>query len=221
MTIKEKPSTGTKRPRSPGEQSCGRCFRMTHKTSKCRHQVVCLRCSGVGHVVARCKLEPHRSPKRKRLHVRTKRSAELEDENRVEPPVLPRLSESRLPLVGHAILSLRLTPEIAAVREELAMVVVLTILSSYVTDAGLNEVLPSVINRALAGPLTPLNDTMYLIPLSSLADVKEVCKLDVAKFEIKDGMCLAKFAPWSAEIGGSEPCIWRRTLGPHLEHTFA
>lgn len=43
---KAKSLFGAKRPRSPGEMSCGRCFRTTHKTSECRHQVVCLRCGG-------------------------------------------------------------------------------------------------------------------------------------------------------------------------------
>lgn len=69
------------------------------------------------------------------------------------------------------------------------------------TDVALNEVLPSVINHALAGLLTPLNDNTYLVPMSSKADVKEACKLDEAKLSTKDGICSARFAPWSAELG--------------------
>lgn len=34
--------TGAKRPRSPGEATCGHCFRTSHKTADCRHQIVCL-----------------------------------------------------------------------------------------------------------------------------------------------------------------------------------
>lgn len=63
---------GSKRPRSPKEATCGRCFRTSHVTAECRHQVVCLRCSGVGHMAASCKMEMKRSPPRKRLHVRSK-----------------------------------------------------------------------------------------------------------------------------------------------------
>lgn len=37
--------SGAKRLRSPVDATCGRCFRSTHKTSECRHQVVCLRCA--------------------------------------------------------------------------------------------------------------------------------------------------------------------------------
>lgn len=46
--------------------------------------------------------------------------------------------------------------------------------------------------------------------------MKEVCKLDVAKFSTKDGMCSERFALWSAELGavnrasgeGLWVCIW-------------
>lgn len=37
MQRKVRSLTGAKRPRSPGEQHCGRCFRSTHKTSEYRH----------------------------------------------------------------------------------------------------------------------------------------------------------------------------------------
>lgn len=46
------PLAGAKRPRSPVETPCGRCFRTTHKTAECHHQIVCLRCSCVGHMAA-------------------------------------------------------------------------------------------------------------------------------------------------------------------------
>lgn len=48
------PLAGAKRPRSPAEKSCRRCFRTTNKTAECRHQIVCLRCACVGHMAARC-----------------------------------------------------------------------------------------------------------------------------------------------------------------------
>lgn len=41
---------GAKRPHSPKDSRCGRCFRSSHKTAECPHQVVCLRCVCVGHM---------------------------------------------------------------------------------------------------------------------------------------------------------------------------
>lgn len=214
--LKVKPFSGAKRPRSPGEQTCGRCFRTTHRTSECHHQVVCLRCAGLGHVAAKCKWEPRQSPKRKRIHVRSKHVAETTKVSSEETPtsLTRRYPEIRPQTASHSSLSLPLTQEIVTVREELALVVVVTILSGYVSDVGLGEVLPSVINRSLAGPLTPLNDKMYLVPLASRAEVNEVSKLDVVQFTTKDGSCSAKLAPWSAEIGAVDRAsgdgIWVR-----------
>lgn len=65
-------TVGSKRPRSPRDGACGRCFRTSHTTVECRHQVECLRCSGVGLVAARCPVEDRRSPRRRKVHVRSK-----------------------------------------------------------------------------------------------------------------------------------------------------
>lgn len=62
-----------KRPRSPKSPTCDRCFRTSHSTVECRHQVVCLHCSCVEHMAARCPMEPCRSPHHKWLHIRSKR----------------------------------------------------------------------------------------------------------------------------------------------------
>lgn len=74
-----KGNVGTKRPRSPCDGACGRCFRTTHATAECRHQVVCLRCSCVGHVAARCPMEDRRNPRRRRVHVRSKQLGKLDN----------------------------------------------------------------------------------------------------------------------------------------------
>lgn len=94
------------------------------------------------------------------MHVRSKQSLELDDQIPLELPAIQATqpSESHLLTPVHSTLSLPLTREIAAVREELALVVVVTIIFGYVMDAALDEVLPSVINRSLDGPLTPLNE---------------------------------------------------------------
>lgn len=73
--------------------------------------------------------------------------------------------------------------------------------SGYVTVSALEEIIPSIINCTIAGPLTPLNDASYLIPLISRAEVKDACKLDAVTFATKDGRCSARLAPWSAELG--------------------
>lgn len=64
---------GVKWPRSPKEVGYGRCFRSTHSMSDCHHQVVCQRCNGVGHVVARCPMVSQRSLNQWRVHVCSKR----------------------------------------------------------------------------------------------------------------------------------------------------
>lgn len=54
--------SGAKRPRSPKDSSCGRCFRNTHKMADYRHQIVCLRCACVGTwllAVRWCQSEAH------------------------------------------------------------------------------------------------------------------------------------------------------------------
>lgn len=161
---------------------------------------MCLRCAGVGHVAAKCKRVYRRSPKRKRVHVRSKHSEESVEVG-VQPSGSRRSPDPRSFMASQAVLSLPLTPEIAAVREELALAVVVSILSGYVTDAGMEEVLPDILNCSLAGLLTPLNDNMYLVPLSSRAKVKMTCKEEVVQFSTKDGVCSARVVPWSAEIG--------------------
>lgn len=140
------------------------------------------------------------------VHVQTKRSLELADQNVLTSPsvIAPPLLGPHMQLPVRTSLSLSLTPKITAARENLSSVLVVTILSGYVTDAALEDVLPSVINCSLAGPLTPVNDNTYLAPLSYRADVKEASKLDVTNFSTKDGVCSVKFAPWSAELGSLE-----------------
>lgn len=83
---------GAKRPRLPSDNTCGRCFRMTHKTADCRHQVVCLRCSGVSHVAANCRVDLHWSPWRKRVHVRSKNASKGPELHRPEAQNVPARS---------------------------------------------------------------------------------------------------------------------------------
>lgn len=220
---------GSKRPRSPKDKTCGRCFRSSHKTSECRHQVVCLRCAGVGHVAARCQVALRRSPRRKRLHVRSKLQGSQEEtsmETQKPFEVAPSLpgAESGEGLRGQRprrmAISLPLTPEMASTREELAKIAVLSLVSGYVNECSILEIVPSIINLKLAGPITPLNECSFLVPLANREEVKEVSKMGTFAANTKDGPCTLRIAPWSAELGaegrasgeGSWVLIWNLPL---------
>lgn len=198
---------GSKRARSPTEKTCGRCFRWSHKTSECRHQVVCLRCSGVGHVAARCSVVLRRSPQRKRLHVRSKiMEAKAHTGSGVRPDIVPikQVDGSNVQIPQRprrVVLSLVLSLEINVTRDELAKVAVLTVVSGYVNVHSVLEVAPTLINRQLAGPITPLNEDAFLVPLASRDEVKEVCKLGTFSVATKDGPCTLRLAPWTTELG--------------------
>lgn len=197
--------SGAKRPRSPNAATCGRCFRSSYKTAECRHQVVCLRCACVGHMAVRCPV--FRSPNNKRIHVRSKKvGMTKEDDGRreVSRPVLPQVVHQERSEVGHSLrasLSIPLTPEVEQMREDLARVAVLSLEEGHVNDSSILEVAPTIINRTLAGPITPLNDCSFLIPLANREEVREVCKMGSFAVATKDGPCTLKLAPWSAEIG--------------------
>lgn len=110
---------GSKRPRLPTEATCGRCFRASHKTADCRHQVVCLRYACVGHMAARCPMIPRRSLHKKQIHVRSKISEVQVKEiaRAVERPSNNQNNIASQPFVvtqrSHkASISLSLSPEI-------------------------------------------------------------------------------------------------------------
>ncbi|KAH7657856.1 Zinc finger CCHC-type protein [Dioscorea alata] len=195
--------TGANRPRSLIEASCGQCFRTTHKTAECRHQVVCLRCSCVGHMAAQC--TSARSPHKRLLHVRSKKMS-------FTSPHSPPFSNSSVTTAqdmptkvqqwpSRVSISLSLTPEIEKAREELAKVAVLSVVEGFVNDNSVLEIAPSIINMRMASPITPLNDNSFLVPLASRDEVKDVYKIGSFRVATKDGPCTLMLAPWSAEIG--------------------
>lgn len=108
---------------------------------------------------------------------------------------------TRLPNVRRALLSISLSPEILDIREELAKVAVISVVSCFVNANSVIEILPSVITVSIAGPITPLNDCTFLVPLASKEEVKLVCKMEKVKASTKDGVCMLKLSPWSAELG--------------------
>lgn len=85
-----------------------------------------------------------------------------------------------------------LSPEITNVREELAKVAVA---SGFVNKSSILELLPSLVNRSLAGPLTLVIESNFLLPLVSREEVKYVCKLGSFKVSTKDGDHVLKMAP--------------------------
>lgn len=104
-------------------------------------------------------------------------------------------------VTNRVLLSLSLSLKITKFREELAKVEVASVVSGFVNGSSILELLPSLVNRSLAGPLIPVNDSTFLVPLESREEVKEVCKLGSFKVNTKDGNCILKMAPWSAELG--------------------
>lgn len=72
-----------------------------------------------------------------------------------------------------------------------------------VNDSSILDIIPSIIDRKLAGLVTPLNELDFLVSLASREEVKQVCKMGTFRDLIKDGSCSLKLAPWSAELGAS------------------
>lgn len=145
-------------------------------------------------LVARCPVV--RSPNRKRLHARSKKLSSNEEDatqRGSSKPVQLQVPQPVVPEVGHvsrASIAISLTPEIEKLRDELAKVAVLSLVEGFVNESIILEVAPSIINRALARPLTPLSDCSYLIPLTSKEEVREVCMLDTFKVATKDDCSL-------------------------------
>ncbi|KAH7690551.1 Zinc finger CCHC-type protein [Dioscorea alata] len=195
------PKVGLKRPRSPIEQTCGRCFRTSHKMEECRHQIVCLRCSCVGHMAARCTVDLRRSPHRRKLHVHTKRKSNVESSPVKPPPLKVAAPPTEHLKPTRTAISLPLHPETSSLRDELAKVAVVGLTEGFVNEASILEIIPSIINKDIVGPITPINECNYIIPLSSRAEVKEIAKLGSVRAATKDGPCVLSFSHWSAELG--------------------
>lgn len=162
-------------------------------------------------MAARCPRGARSSPHRKRLHVRSKR-LDVQEETSLRPVSVPGTSKGgsiarqdpifpRNYCISKASISLSLSPEIAKVRNDLAKVAVLSIVEGYVNETSVLEVVPTVLNCMLAGPITPLNECSFLVPLGSRDEVKTVCKLGSFKVATKDGPCTLNIAPWSADLG--------------------
>lgn len=79
-------------------------------------------------------------------------------------------------------------------------VAMLSLISGFVNVSSVLEIAPSVINMKLAGPITPLTDYSFLVPLVNREEVKEVCKKGTFKATMKDNLCTLRIAPWSAEL---------------------
>lgn len=132
--------------------------------------------------------------------MRTKKDGPLAvQEDAREEPIHKTVAPSNL-LLTCASLSLSLTPETEKIRDELTKVAVLSIIDGFVNEGSVLEVAPTIINRPLAGPITPLSECTFLVILASREEAKEVCKLVSFKVATKDGPCTLKLAPWTAEL---------------------
>lgn len=80
-------------------------------------------------------------------------------------------------------------------REDFDKVAILSIIEGVVNEPSMLEVGPALINRPLAGPITPLNKYNFVVPLKIRTEVKEICKLGTFKASTKDGICSLRLAP--------------------------
>lgn len=173
-----------------------------------------------GHVAARCPMEMRRSPRRRRVYVRSKQSGlvgeppalELDGKGSLEARLSPQVSQGvvmdlgavKRMLPNRTSLSLSLSPEIYDLRKELAKVAILSIVGGTVNEASVLEVIPSIINAKIAGLIMPLNGTFFLVPFSSKEEVREVVKLGKFDAVTKDGLCMLNLAHWTEEIGAED-----------------
>lgn len=86
--------------------------------------------------------------------------------------------------------------------------VVILLVEGFINEDIILEVIPPIINRNLAGPITQLNECTFIVPLASRVEVKEVSKLGSFKAATKDGPCTLKVSPWLEELGAD-----RRVFG--------
>lgn len=153
-------------------------------------------------------MEPRKSPHRWKLHIRSIRMDKIPT-SPVKPDSIRRNSEfvaSQTHSSFRPALSIALTLDSEKLREELARVAVLSLVEGVVNESNLLAVLPSILNKELAGPITPLNDCFFLLPVKSREEVKELYKLGsfVASRKLS-------ILPWSAELGAA-----RRASGDGL-----
>lgn len=134
----------------------------------------------VGHLAARCPVEMRCSPRRNRLHVRSKRrvltgkqevhresvSSDPEGGQKFQVGVENQALGRKL-APQRVAMSIPLSPEVSDIREELAKLAILTHVDGCVNESSILEVAPAIINHALSGPITPLNDRMFLVPLKN------------------------------------------------------
>lgn len=103
--------------------------------------------------------------------------------------------------VKRETLSLSLSPESYDLRDELAKLSVLTIVGGFVNEGSILEIIPSIINVKLAGPIVPLNEFSFLLLFDNKEVVREVVKMGTFEARTKDGLCKLNLAHWTAEIG--------------------
>lgn len=77
----------------------------------------------------------------------------------------------------------------------------LLIVNGYINEANMLEVILSVVNMKLAGPITPITESSFPLSFANREEVRELVKLGIFKVTTKDGPCSLKLAYWSMELG--------------------
>lgn len=186
-----KATVGNKRLRSPTTNIggvCKRCFRSSHTTAKCCYQVVCRRCKCTDYVAINYPLDPRRSPRRKKNWVRTQKTLNDDD---LGSKLMPRPQGSSSMSTGHSLHShvkhsIPIPLGIARGRQ--------------ISEKVLIDAIPTNLNAPLMGPITSVNDDVYLLPMASKEKVKMVSSLGVFELFSKKGLCSMSISPWSADL---------------------
>lgn len=190
---------GSKRQRLP--PTCGHCLRSTHRTSECRHLLMCKRCGGAGHMAFGCRVELPSPPRRRRARPPAKARCSDLGNRSVAPPVnsdrtaVDRLHPQKINI------SLSLTQETVRLRKDLAKIIVLDVISGQTSEEILLEFLPGALNTPRVEAVYEFRGNSFLATLCSKEEAIKASKLAELSLPSRMGPCVVSISPWTVEVG--------------------
>lgn len=104
-------------------------------------------------------------------------------------------------IATHVKLSIPILPEASDIRNNLEIVGILSIRKGQISEGVFFDAIPSVLNFPLSGPITLVNDDVFLLSMASKEEVKATCNLGTFKLSSKQGLCSLSISPWTIELG--------------------
>ena len=205
---------------SDNSDSCKRCLRTRHRAEGCQHQLTCRRCSGAGHIAAKC---PLRSPsdtaqELERKKARSRRTF-LEAKPLIHvPPSLETSSD--LPKATLLRISLPITEATIKSKEDLRKMVIIKVLSGNASVRSLLTTLLEMLNPNHCGNITAYDDH-FLLSMTSMRVVNTAVKKSPVTFNSPFGRCTVGLSPWTPEFGfhalavGNYHWIWLSNMPLH------